>query len=328
MGRLRFWPSRRIHAFGVAALLVLLAVIPVLVAQSSRRTPPGLQEATRALIEGRYDEVAALTAKLDPQDPQVAAVKARALIARGRYQEAESGLRPIAQRAPTSEAALELGLLLQMLGRSDAEPTLRRVAAGVGRANDAAELARGGRALRAIGSFQEANAAYRDAVALAPRDAAINTAWGELFLEKYQRGEALKSFQAALKEDPKYAPALLGAARALSDDNPPQAVAVAKQVLEINPSDVGAHIFLAGEAADAGTRDEARALLQKALAINPSSLEAHVARRGARLRRGQESRLRRSGREGARAGPARTAKSIARPAILPRATTASTKPSR
>ena len=49
---------------------------------------------------------------------------------------------------------------------------------------------------------------------------------------------------------------------------------VAKQVLEINPSEVGAHIFMAGEAADAGTRDEARALLQKALAINPASLEA------------------------------------------------------
>ena len=99
-GRLGFWPSRRIHAFSVAAVLVLLAVIPVLVAQSSRRPPPGLQEATRALIEGRYDEVSALTEKLDPQDPQVAAVRARALIARGRYQQAESGLRPIAQRAP------------------------------------------------------------------------------------------------------------------------------------------------------------------------------------------------------------------------------------
>jgi hypothetical protein len=84
MGRLRLWPSRRIPALSVAAVLVLLAVIPVLVAQSTRRPPPGLQEATRALIEGRYDEVSALTEKLDQQDPQVAAVKARALSARGR----------------------------------------------------------------------------------------------------------------------------------------------------------------------------------------------------------------------------------------------------
>jgi tetratricopeptide (TPR) repeat protein len=275
IGRSAFRPSRRLPAFGAAAILVVgAALIPVLIAQSTRRPPPGLQEATRALIEGRYDEVATLLANLDPQDPPVVAVRARALVARGRYEQAEAELRPVAQRAPTSEAALELGLLLQMLRRSDAAAVLGRVAALGGRANEAAALARGGRALRAIGSFQEANAAYRDAIGLAPSDPALNTAWGELFLEKYQRGEALKSFQTALKEDPKYAPALLGAARALAYDNPPQAVTIAKQVLDINPSDVGAHVMLASEAADAGTRDEARALLQKALAINPSSLEA------------------------------------------------------
>src|ERR1700704_5836790 len=154
------WPgarsSRRLYALGLVALLFLLALTPVVIAQSSRRPPAGLQLAVRALIEGRYDEVPALTEKLDAQDPNVAAVKARALVARGRYQEAETALRPIAQRAPSSAAALELG------------------------------------------HFGEANSAYRDAVSLAPKDAAINTAWGELFLEKYRNDEALKSFQAAL----------------------------------------------------------------------------------------------------------------------------------
>ena len=74
--------------------------------------------------------------------------------------------------------------------------------------------------------------------------------------------------------DPNWTPALLGSARALADDNPPQAVALAQQVLEINPSDVAAHVFLADQAIDAGKRDEARELLQKALSVNPSSLEA------------------------------------------------------
>ena len=62
------------------------------------------------------------------RDPNVVAVKARALIARGRYREAEALLRPVAARAPTSEAALELGLLQQMLGRPDATAMLERVA--------------------------------------------------------------------------------------------------------------------------------------------------------------------------------------------------------
>jgi tetratricopeptide (TPR) repeat protein len=268
---------RRGYALALTAALLLIALISVTVAQSRRApaAPPG-NPLVRALIEGRYDEVAGLAARLDPQDPNVAALVARAAIARGRYKDAETALAPIAQRAPTSEAALQLGLLLKMLGRSDATAMLTRVAALAERTSDATELARGATALRALGRVQEANAAYRDAVSAAPRDAAINTAWGDLFLEKYNKSEALKSYQAVLRDDPKWEPALLGAARALADDDPPQSIALAKKALDINPSDVAAHVFLAQQATDAGNRDEARKSLEKALEVNPSSLEAHA----------------------------------------------------
>ena len=122
-----------------------------------------------------------------------------------------------------------------MLGKPDAEAILTKVAASADRANTAAELARAARALRALDRPQEANDVYRDAVAEAPSDPVINTAWGELFLEKHQPADAVKSFQPALQTDPKYVPALLGFAEALADDNPPQAVVLAKQALEINP---------------------------------------------------------------------------------------------
>src|SRR5438874_417745 len=92
------------------------------------------------------------------------------------------------------------------------------------------------RALRALGRFREANAAYRDAGSAAPSDPAIQTAWGDLFLEKYNRPDALRSYQMALQVDARYVPALIGSARALSDDNPPQAIALAKRALEANPS--------------------------------------------------------------------------------------------
>jgi tetratricopeptide (TPR) repeat protein len=267
--------SRPRYILALAALAALAAlIIPVAIAQSSRRAPAGLQDATRALLQGRYDEVDAVTAKLGLQDPFVAAVKARALVARGQYGEAEALLRPLAQAAPTSEAALEMGLLMQKLGRAEATPLLTRVASIAALTNEPQELARGARALRALGRAQEANAAFRDAAAGSPRDLAIQAAWGELFLEKFQNGEALKSFQMVLREDPKYGPALLGAARALASENPPQARQFAEQALAANPADVGALLFLAGQSVDAGKRDEARESIRKALAVNPSSLEA------------------------------------------------------
>jgi tetratricopeptide (TPR) repeat protein len=263
-------------ALGALAALAVLSAITVAIAQSRRVQQPAVEQATRALLEGRYDQVAGLLEKLDAQDPTVSALVARADIARGRYQQAETRLRPVAQRVPTSEAALQLGLLLKMLGRADAQPMLARVAAIANASTDATEVARGARALRALARFQESKSAYVDAETAAPRDPAIHTALGELFLEKYNKPEALKSFQSAVKIDSKWTPALLGAAQTLADEDPQQAIAIAKAALDVNPSDVGVHVFLAREAAGAGRLDDARASLQKALEVNPSSLEARA----------------------------------------------------
>ena len=71
----------------------------------------------RCSFEGKFDDVDSAIAKLDTRDPDVVALKARAMIARGKYAEAEALLQPVAQRAPTSEAALQLGLLQKLLGR-------------------------------------------------------------------------------------------------------------------------------------------------------------------------------------------------------------------
>ena len=273
--------SRVSHSLLVAALAFL--VLPSYgTAQAPRRPAPAdtpYRAATRALNEGRYDEVEAMAEK---GDPGIAAVKARAAIARGRYAQAEALLRPVAARAPSSEAALELGLLQQMLGRPDAVALLEKVAPLAETSDDPHEVARAARALRALGRFHEANAAYRLASSGAANDPAIQGGWGELFLEKYEKAEALKSFQMALQADARWTPALIGSARVLADENPPQAAVLARRALEINPSSVDAQIFLAGEAADANKHDEARQALDKALAVNASSLDA-IALRAALL---------------------------------------------
>ncbi len=263
----------------LSAALIFVACVALSArgdAQPSRRVQSPLQSAERAYIEGRYAEVETLTDKLDGRDPAVAVLKARALIARGQYAAAETLLRPVASKAPASDAALALGLLQQMLGKPDAPALLQRVAASADSATAPAELARAARALWALNQWQPANAAYRSAAAAAPTDANINTAWGELFLEKYAPDEAMKSFQAVLQRDPTWVPALIGAARALADDNPPQSIAFAKKALAVNPSSVAAHVFLARQAIDDGHHDEARASLQQALTVNPSSLDAHA----------------------------------------------------
>jgi len=261
----------------LAGALAFLVLPSYGTAQAPRRpTPPEtpVRATLRALNEGRYDDVEALADKIDARDPTAVALKARAAIERGRYGPAEALLRPAAARAPQSEAALELGLLQHMLGRPDAAPILEKVAVLADTSDDPREVVRAARALRALERFREANAAFREAASSLPSDPAVQTGWGELFLEKYDKAEALRSFQMALQSDARWTPALVGSARALSDDNPPQAATLAKRALEVNPSAVDAHLFLAAEAADASHYAEARAAIEKALAVNPSSIDA------------------------------------------------------
>lgn len=264
--------SRGLSIGGAVAGLLAVSLLTVALAQPTRRAP-GLDAAEQALNEGRYAEVASLTASLDAADPAVVLLRARADVARGRYREAEQALRTVVGRDPGGEAALELGLLLQTLGRDEWLDVVSRVATRTNTARNGADLARGARALQALNRPREANAVFIDAANASPGDPAIETAFGMLFLERHDNAEAFKSFQTALRENARFAPALLGAARAIAEDNPPQSVAFAREALEVNPNYVDAHVFLAFGAAFAN-KDDARESLDRALEINPSSLEA------------------------------------------------------
>ncbi len=254
--------------------LVLLAAVQVPLAQSrppAAATPA--DAALRALNAGQYDEVDRVLRSAT--DARSIAIRARAEVARGRYAEAEKLLTPVASAQPGSDAALELGLLHMQLGRrGEAVRILRLIVARVD-AQTAPDLLRLGQAARALGAFQDANGFFRQANRLAPTDVAVNTAWGELFLEKYDRKEAMRSFQDALKADETHVPAILGVARIATEENPPAAKSAIERALKVNPSSVPAHLLAAEMSLDERKRDEAREGVQRALKVNPNSLEAH-----------------------------------------------------
>ena len=262
----------------VASVLFLAFVTKPLGAQ----TPTGandkaafLESATRALAHGNRDEVETLAESLDPGMPEVVAFRARLLIDRGDYAQAESLLRPVAREAQGTVAVLELGLLLQIQGQTEeARVLLESVIANGLRSFDSFEQYWGALAARAIGSFRQANRLFRSAAQAAPDDPAIQTSWGQLFLEKYNHPDALASFQAALVLDDQWAPAHLGVAQVLASENPPVARSSVDRALEIDPGFVAAHLFVAELALDDSNRDAAGVAIAEALAINPESLEA------------------------------------------------------
>ena len=224
-----------------------------------------------SVSDGRTSRVAYAQGAADPT-----VVKARAAINHGDYAQAEALLKPLAARTPDGEAALELGLFYEMMGRRDESlALLKRVSdIQVGPRTSPADYARLGRAARALGEFQLANDAYRIATEKAPNDPAFHTGWGELFLQVHNNAEAAKSFQDALQADDKWIPALVGMAEALLDVNPPGAEKAIQQVLALDPDVVDAHLLKAMLEIDKSDREAAKASIAKAKAINPNSLDA------------------------------------------------------
>ncbi len=255
---------------------VCAALLIAITTSSSGQTPAvdtsPVAAAGRAFNAGQYDQVEDLLQSVNGEASAV--LRARAHVARGRYGEAEKLLAGVAGTTPAGDAALELGLLQLYLGRRPQGVRTLEVVLTRSPNGTPADLIRLGRAARALGRFQDANGFFRNANALAPNDPVINTGWGELFLEKYNRSEALKSFQSALKARADYVPAQVGLAETTLEEDPPAAKSAIEAALKINPSYVPAHLLLAELALDNRERAEAQASIQKALAVNPNSLEA------------------------------------------------------
>jgi cellulose synthase operon protein C len=229
--------------------------------------------ARRSMAHGRGAEAEALARQRGSGDPQAAAVLAQLAIVAGRYDEAIAILEPAAAREGSGEAALQLGLLHQRLGRAQVGSRLLTAVSNNADGADTEALFRAARAAHALGEAQDANSLFR-AAAVASADPAIDAAWGALFLEKYDKVEAMRSFQDVIKADPEWAPAHAGIARLLADENPPAAVAAANRALEIDTQLADGHLVLADLDLDNAKYDEARARIDAVLKVNVSHLEA------------------------------------------------------
>jgi len=236
-------------------------------------------QATQALAHGRTSEAEAVARARGTGDQVASALRAQLAIRRGEYAEARRMLEPVVATHPSSEAALELGLLQMMLGdKAVGRRTLSTILGDARTFRTAGELLRAARAARALGQVRSANALFREAAALAPGDPAINTAWGDLFFEKHQAGDAQQSYQTALGTDPEWAPAHAGLARVLAADDPPAAGTEAARALEIDQGLVDPRLLQAELALDADKDDDARRFIDDALAINPNQLDLHALR--------------------------------------------------
>ncbi|MEO8125559.1 MAG: tetratricopeptide repeat protein [Bryobacteraceae bacterium] len=151
--------------------------------------------------------------------------------------------------------------------RAEAKQCYQKLSA---RANNAARA----EGLWGLRQFKDANAAFRLAVAAAPKNTNYRVRWGRLLLDGFNPKDASDLFQEALEIDPKNAQATLGLALVASDGFDSKAVGLANKALELDPKLTEAQELLASLALEDSTPDKAIVEAEKALKMSPESLDA------------------------------------------------------
>lgn len=136
------------------------------------------------------------------------------------------------------------------------------------------EAAAQAEALWGLEKYQEAVNRFQAAIKARPKDVKSRVRLGELFLERYQPGDALELFNEALEIDEKHARALLGVARAMAERWDRRAVDMAQKALDADPKLSAARELLSRLAAEDNDFPKAVEHADLALSEAPGSMEA------------------------------------------------------
>ena len=295
--------SRVSHSLLVAALAFL--VLPSYgTAQAPRRpaqadTP--YRAATRALNEGRYDDVDAIADKLDPRSERrggQGARRDRARTLRGGRGAAASGRRA---------RAVERGGARARPAAADARPARRDGAAREGgaarrhqRRSGRGRARRRARCARSAGS-RKPTPPIATQPAPRPTMPPIQTAFGRSVPREVRQGRSAEVVPDGAAGRRRAGRRRWSARRARSPTTTRRRRStLAKRALEVNPSSVDAQIFLAGEATDAEQARRGAAGARQGAGGQPVEPRGDRAARGALVRRGQAAGVRGRSGQGAR----------------------------
>jgi len=129
-----------------------------------------------------------------------------------------------------------------------------------------------------LGQFNDANGAFKEALARNDKSIRTRVRWGRFFLERYNTNDAGKLFEEALELDEKNAPALLGAALVGAEGFDAKAVEFADKAIASDPKLVEAQELKAHLALEDMNTAKAVEEADKAIAMSEDALDAMAIR--------------------------------------------------
>ncbi len=194
----------------------------------------------------------------------------------GRYEDAENHFRrAFLQDSTMLEARLNWGHFLSWRGERRRAKRILQTFVDLYRATDRPDARLNYLTARAcidLGRFQDASDLFDEASQQSPTDWRIRVAWGNLFIEKYNYGDAAAVFKEALEGNPECVPASLGLARAKEPTENHVALKIVEELLKkhgdrIDVANYAAHLYLL-----VGKNDRAGEQIEKILKRYPEHL--------------------------------------------------------
>tara|TARA_B100002003_G_scaffold251953_1_gene299343 strand:- start:6813 stop:9479 length:2667 start_codon:yes stop_codon:yes gene_type:complete len=255
---------------------------------SNQDVPHDHRHLFRALFEvGRYmeaEQVARGFIEEYPESPDLHNSLGEVLWTKGHLDEAETAFQEASNRRAGDWLTAELNLGIAAFDRGRRTEAMQRFDRFIdfynnGEATTSSDLTAVGIACQYLGIsdsalYQDALKAFDEAVAADPNDLRPRILAGNLFLEKYDSGNAATELGAVLQFNPYHPQALLSMGRRMRFDGDENAISMAESALEINPNLVGARVFLSRQLLSAERFDDAIEEIKPALETNPVSLEA------------------------------------------------------
>jgi predicted Zn-dependent protease len=235
--------------------------------------PAAVEQAARALQEGRPDEAERLAGgvlKASPGNAAAAQLLGQALLLQGRAADAVAPLQRAARRGQDPVLETLLARALAETGRTDKSIDLLREAATRRPAYPLAFVELGD-LLRRLGRFDEAQAVLEGGLALAPDAAVLRMSLGYLHLARHDRTGARAHFQAVRAAAPGRYDARLALAQVLSLDGEFAAAAdLYRDALALRPDDAATRIALGKCLLEMNEREAGETAIRTAGTVGPA----------------------------------------------------------
>ncbi len=244
-----------------------------------------LAKARLQVLTGRYADAVKTASKASSLGKkskiEAAPIIAEALASQGKVKEAIEAVKDVSDEDEAHRARLVLGELLIRTGkRGEASVPLHKIAEAYNddtiNEKNPEGLAIVARAAHLLRVPRDANEAFKEALAAGGNKSVETLLWhGELFLDKYDPGNAGVSVRDALKLAPKDPRVHVAMAHIKLESSMDFAAAESeiKEALEVNPNLVSAYAIRVGLALRTMDIAAADAAIAKGLAIDPTDLE-------------------------------------------------------